>query len=418
MKSISNLAGTPSVLVVLIALVVLVLPTYPSCNRYGAVEAATARNEAARLDRWQRKLQTVGGYTPTSVDDAAVTAAANYAFGEVSNFSIGPGVQSSDVASYEVVGASTQVVAGLNIKLDMLFLDSSGNCVGAATVVVYSNVSQDLSITSWDPTQNGCPTLTGGYKTVSIKKPSVTNAAEFAYEQLPNFSSESLDVASYEVVGASEQVVSGTNLELDMVFLDSSGKCVEADTVVVYKALSEVLSIASWKPTTTGCPLLGTGTSVADTSGTDTSVADTSDADSNIDANDETEDPPVVGGYQPVPVDDAAVMLASNFVLEEVQASNYSIPGVQSSDVAGYEVVGASEQVVAGLNIKLDMVFQDSSGGCVGVANVLVYDKFGDFSITSWDPTENGCSNESSSSSKSIAFLMTAAAVLSLSIIL
>merc|ERR1712087_382395 len=97
-----------------------------------------------------------------------------------------------DVASYEVVGASEQVVAGLNIRLDMIFLDSAGDCVGAATVVVYDQFG-DLSVTSFEPDETGCEgvdsegsQLMGGYQTVPNfeSDEEVTTAASFAFEQL------------------------------------------------------------------------------------------------------------------------------------------------------------------------------------------------------------------------------------------
>ena len=99
----------------------------------------------------------------------------------------------------------------------------------------------------------------------------------------------------------------------------------------------------------------------------------------------------MVGGYNPASVKDESVAKAATFAFGELQASKYSLLEDQeeSPEIASYEVVGASTQVVAGLNIKLDMVFMDSSGDCVGSVTVVVYDRFGDRSITSWKLTEN-----------------------------
>merc|ERR1712007_329875 len=62
---------------------------------------------------------------------------------------------SADVTSYEVTSASTQVVAGTNIEMEISFLDSSGDCVSTATVVVYDQFGI-VSLTSYEPT-DGCP---------------------------------------------------------------------------------------------------------------------------------------------------------------------------------------------------------------------------------------------------------------------
>merc|ERR1719389_617986 len=104
----------------------------------------------------------------------------------------------------------------------------------------------------------------------------------------------------------------------------------------------------------------------------------------------------VLGGYQPVSdfESDEEVTAAASFAFEDFQSpdSKYAMP----SDVVSYEVVGASEQVVAGLNIELDMIFLDSEGNCVEAATVVVYDHFGDMSITSFEVDENGCEGANS----------------------
>jgi len=186
-------------------------------------------------------------------------AAANFTFEAVtapdSNYTLS-GVQSTDITGYEVIGASEQVVAGLNIQLDIEFVDSSGECVGAANVVVYDQFG-DMSITSFDDT--GCPEpvqLAGGYSSVPNFETDeeVMAAANFTFETVmapdSNLSLSGEGIAGYEVTGASTQVVAGTNIRLDMIFVDSSGECVGAGTVVVYDQFGD-MSITSWHET--GC---------------------------------------------------------------------------------------------------------------------------------------------------------------------
>ena len=111
---------------------------------------------------------------------------------------------------------------------------------------------------------------------------------------------------------------------------------------------------------------------------------------------------PLAGGYRPVPAfkNDAIVTEAAAFCLRELlsPSSPYSIVASNSNsmvskdngDVVDFEILRASQQVVAGLNIRLDLVFRDSAGVCVGAGTVVVYNHFGDLSITSWKTNDNG----------------------------
>ena len=217
----------------------------------------------------QRKLeepQLVGGYTavPDFETHDHVIAAADFTFEAVmapdSTYTLS-GVKTKDIAGYEVTGASEQVVAaGINIQLaDITFVDSSGECVGAANVVVYDELGDMnmTSITSFDDT--GCPVpieLAGGYSSVPDFETDdeVMAAANFTFEELMAVNStldlSGEDIVGYEVTGASTQVVAGLNIRLDMIFVDSSGDCVAGATVVVYDEFGD-MSIAKWHET--GC---------------------------------------------------------------------------------------------------------------------------------------------------------------------
>eukprot|EP00536_Pseudo-nitzschia_multiseries_P000939 jgi/Psemu1/300407/fgenesh1_kg.11_\ len=100
---------------------------------------------------------------------------------------------------------------------------------------------------------------------------------------------------------------------------------------------------------------------------------------------------PITGGYSPVANFEANAMVteAAAFVLAEVRnpSSSHSI-GLSStqdaSDIATARVVEASQQVVAGLNIRLTIAFEDDHGVCMGACAVVVYNHFGVLSITAW----------------------------------
>lgn len=98
---------------------------------------------------------------------------------------------------------------------------------------------------------------------------------------------------------------------------------------------------------------------------------------------------PITGGYAPV-TDFENIVDAANFVLEELRTkenekmlhvSMYTV----AEQIADVRVVEASKQVVAGLNIRLILVFRDSKGSCLGASSVVIYDHFGDRSLTKWE---------------------------------
>mmetsp|Transcript_622 Transcript_622/g.1280 ORF Transcript_622/g.1280 Transcript_622/m.1280 type:complete len:255 (+) Transcript_622:226-990(+) len=111
---------------------------------------------------------------------------------------------------------------------------------------------------------------------------------------------------------------------------------------------------------------------------------------------------PVVGGFSPVPdfEKNAMITKAATFVLEEARnpSCTYSI-GLSSSqdaaDISTVRVVEASQQVVAGLNIRLMLAFEDAKGVCLGGCTVVVYNHFGDLTITNW--SEESCKDLSRS---------------------
>jgi len=105
----------------------------------------------------------------------------------------------------------------------------------------------------------------------------------------------------------------------------------------------------------------------------------------------------MVGGYSPVTnfEDDSCIVEAATFAFQELRSpsSPYTISTEQGNtiDIDGFKIVKASQQVVAGMNYRLELVFQDSLGSCVGAGTVVVYNHFGDLSITSSKVTKTAC---------------------------
>jgi uncharacterized protein (DUF779 family) len=265
MKSFSSKLGdavTPFSLRLLTLLLLLLNP----CSTTAALKGTFLRNIMRRkLD----ESQIVGGYSPVTEENFQQLAdASSFAFEQLqaapANYSISaePGA-SAQATDYIVNEAYIQVVAGLNIKMDMKFSDSSGACVGAATVVVYDRFGT-MSITSWDPIDNACATSApgapvaepGGYQEIPVDKDDVVAASSLAFETLQSNSSAYAlpsDASSYEVTAASRQIVAGLNIKMDMLFFDSSGACVGSATVVVYDHFGD-MSITSYEPSEDGCP--------------------------------------------------------------------------------------------------------------------------------------------------------------------
>ena len=99
----------------------------------------------------------------------------------------------------------------------------------------------------------------------------------------------------------------------------------------------------------------------------------------------------LAGGYQEVAdvTQDPYIDQAAELVLSTLQeSSRYSF----ASTAVSYRIIHAEQQVVAGMNYKLTLLFGDEQpssdenegGNCVGACKVIVYNHFGDLSITDW----------------------------------
>jgi hypothetical protein len=98
----------------------------------------------------------------------------------------------------------------------------------------------------------------------------------------------------------------------------------------------------------------------------------------------------LTGAYSLVSENDEMVMEAATFAFREL----FSVLSRDNDDDVGdlgFAILRASKQVVAaaGWNIRLEMVFRDSAGVFLGAGTVVVYNHFGDLSITSWEQTDD-----------------------------
>ena len=99
--------------------------------------AATAKMD----DSVEAEDQTVaGGYSKAAVDEPKVTAAAEFAVTEESK-------KGAKISLKSISSAETQVVAGTNYKL-VIVINADG-AEKTAEVVVYEDLQQSMSVTSW-----------------------------------------------------------------------------------------------------------------------------------------------------------------------------------------------------------------------------------------------------------------------------
>ena len=97
-----------------------------------------------------------------------------------------------------------------------------------------------------------------------------------------------------------------------------------------------------------------------------------------------------LGGYESIPVDDAAVLEVAAFAEEvllegEVDESlaSFVVGPLALASQPKFEIVDAAKQVVAGINYQLTMAFMDGES-CLGAVSVVIYDQFGELSVVEW----------------------------------
>ena len=92
--------------------------------------------------------QKVGGYKEISKDDAGARAAAEFAVSAEAEKT------GRSITFIAVLGAERQVVAGSNyrlcIKVTSQGVDGEADATHAVKVVVYQNLKQEYSLTSWE----------------------------------------------------------------------------------------------------------------------------------------------------------------------------------------------------------------------------------------------------------------------------
>lgn len=98
-----------------------------------------------------------------------------------------------------------------------------------------------------------------------------------------------------------------------------------------------------------------------------------------------------LGGYSPISdLDDQELTKAATFAVQEASKLDQKYSFRVSASESSAKVVLASEQVVAGLNLRMIIMVtknKDSTGGeesCQGAFVATVYNHFGSLEVTDW----------------------------------
>jgi hypothetical protein len=99
----------------------------------------------------------------------------------------------------------------------------------------------------------------------------------------------------------------------------------------------------------------------------------------------QAQDRGLVGGYVPVEdLQDPSVVEAAAFALTKASSSS-SHHSEYSVDLSTPIVIAASQQVVAGINLKLIiMILNTNNKDCQGAFLVTIYNHFGTMEVTEW----------------------------------
>mmetsp|Transcript_14736 Transcript_14736/g.32018 ORF Transcript_14736/g.32018 Transcript_14736/m.32018 type:complete len:171 (+) Transcript_14736:268-780(+) len=100
----------------------------------------------------------------------------------------------------------------------------------------------------------------------------------------------------------------------------------------------------------------------------------------------------VLGGYSDADVRSERIVAAARYAVAALQKGVDGAPppielySFSEIDTDGLDVVilEAQQQVVAGMNYRIKIGLTDSHGKCLGAFKVLVYDQFGDLSVSRW----------------------------------
>ena len=171
----------------------------------------------------KRQVGFVGGFSPISVDDTKVKEMADFATSAVSAAS-----NSGPVSLIQIVDAETQVVAGINYKLNLLL--NMGTISEPCEVVIFDQPwtnTRKMIKSSCTPSkkltrqiqvqQDNTTTLTGedGYSLLSVDDADVKEIAAYATNAIsatPNLGPVSL----VQIVKAEKQVVFGASFKLTL----------------------------------------------------------------------------------------------------------------------------------------------------------------------------------------------------------
>lgn len=295
----------------------------------------------------KRQIGFTGGFSPARIDDKTVKEMADFA-----TTAIAANTNSGPVKLIKLVKAETQVVSGTNYKLQLELAGTGANAESRACEALVFNQP-------WTNTRklirSSCAPLTksktskrqipGGFSEVDVNDDSVKEMAQFVTTSLSE-TSNSGPVTLIEVVKAETQVVAGKNYKLTLKFTDASNAEPYTCEAVIFDQ--------SWTKTR---ELLS-------------STCPTFKAVKQAIAIEAPADPPSVGGFTDIDVNDEQVQEMAKFATASlIGDSSNSVP------VKLVSIVKARVQLVAGKNYEMTLQVSDGENADPYTCEVIIFDQ-------------------------------------------
>ena len=86
-----------------------------------------------------------------------------------------------------------------------------------------------------------------------------------------------------------------------------------------------------------------------------------------------------------------AMELQKYSFLTSLSTTSTSETPSSSSSLPAFTICQAYQQVVAGMNLRMVIMVQDTDGSCLGAFATTIYDRFGELSVTDWSPAPVDC---------------------------
>ena len=308
----------------------------------------------------RRAKNTVGGYRPAAVSDAAVKDAATFAVSAMSEAS-----PNAPYSLMKINNAARQIASKqVNYKLTMQLLKEKATVICDAIVTEKS--SRQLISSSCRSKNNRRRRLEEDYSPADVNDAVVNEMAVFATSAISQATNAG-DLSVVKVISAETQIVSGKNYKLTLQAKGDAG--IQTCDVVVYdQSWTKTRKLSSFKcsdptgrrvsrqlkarPRRPGPPAAAPAIPPLLPTNSELTIQPPSQC---------------VGGYCPIDTNEKAVKDMASFATNSLSRS------MNSGPLTLIRVRFAERQVVAGFNYRLDLEFNTANGAVS--CKVVVFDQ-------------------------------------------